>query len=377
MRAYVFTDPALRPVAGRFVWLAIDGEQARNAALTRRLNLVAYPTYYILDPVTERVALRWVGGMSVEQMEQVLASGETAVKGGGTPFDRAMVSADSLYAIDADSAATLAYQTLLARVPHDWPNRERVLESLLFAASQCGRDTDVVALATAELPGRPDGLALGNVAAAGLGSAVALAETDPRRAAAIARFRPVVERIAADSTLAMTGDDRSGMWITLLDAADAEHDSTAHRAVARAWAEGLERDARRARTPEQRSVYDAHRLSAYLELGEPERALPMLHETVREFPDDYNPHARLAIALNALHRYPEALAESDSALAMSYGPRRISFYRTRVDILVGMGDKPGARKALEDAIAMVQALPPGQRSEAAIASFQKRLAGLR
>jgi hypothetical protein len=77
-----------------------------------------------------------------------------------------------------------------------------------------------------------------------------------------------------------------------------------------------------------------------------------------------------------MKHYREALAQSDSALAMSYGPRRISFYRTRVEILLGMGDKAGAKRALEDAIAMVKGLPVGQRSEAAIASFQKRLDGL-
>ena len=376
MRAYVFTDPALRPVAGRFVWLAIDGEKAQNAALTKRLKIPGYPTFYILDPVTERVALRWVGGMSVDQMQHVLASGEVAVKGGGTPLDGAMVRADSLYAMNADSAAASAYFALLAAAPKDWPNRQRVLESALFAASQAGRDPEAAALASAEMKGRERGLALGNIASAGLGSALALPAADPGRAGYIAEFEPVVESIATDSTLALAGDDRSGMWITLLGAYDDAGDSLGSHRVAEAWAGGLERDARLAATPAQRCVYDAHRLSAYLELGQPERAIPMLEQTVRDFPDDYNPHARLAIAYNAMKRYPEALAESDRALAMSYGPRRISFYRTRVDILLGMGDKAGARKALEDAIAMVQGLPVGQRSDAAIASFQKRLASL-
>ncbi len=376
MRAYVFTDPALRPLAGRFVWLAIDGEKAKNAALTKRLRIPGYPTFYVLDPATERVALRWVGGMSVEQLERVLASGELAVQGGGSPFDQAMVRADSLYAVNADSAATSAYLDLIARAPKDWPNRQRVLESLLFAASQCGRDAEAAALAAVEVKGRPRGLALGNVAAAGLGSALALPATDPKRAGYLAEFTPVVESIAADTALALTGDDRSGMWITLLSAYDDAKDSLAQHRAAEAWAAGLERDARLAKTPEQRCVYDAHRLSAYMELGEPERAVPMLEQTRRDFPGDYNPHARLAIAYNAMKRYPQALAQSDTALAMSYGPRRISFYRTRVDILLGMGDTAGAKRALEDAIAMVKALPPGQRSDAAIAGFEKRLASL-
>lgn len=373
MRAYVFTDPALRPVAGRFVWLALDGEKAQNAAVSQRLRIPGYPTFYILDPATGRVALRWVGSMTVDQMQRILASGETAVRGGATPLDAAMVRADSLYAVGADSAATSAYLALLARVPADWPNRQRVLESALFAATQAGRDGEGAALAEDEMRGRPHGAPLGNIAAAGLGCALALPETDPRRAGYIRAFEPVVGAIASDTTIEIAGDDRSGMWITLLDAREDATDSLGARRVAEGWAAALERDARLATTPAQRCVYDAHRLSAYIELGEPERAIPMLEQTARDFPDDYNPHARMAIAYNAMKRYPEALAESDRALAMSYGPRKIGFYRTRVDIYVGLGDTQGARRTCESAIAYTRALPPGQRSESAIAGFEKRL----
>ncbi|MFI5370983.1 MAG: tetratricopeptide repeat protein [Candidatus Eisenbacteria bacterium] len=369
----MFTDPALRPVAGRFVWLALDGEKAKNAAVSQRLRIPGYPTFYILDPVTERIALRWVGSMTVDQMQRILASGETAVRGGGTPLDAAMVRADSLYAVAADSAATTAYLDLLARVPPDWPNRQRVLESALFAAARAGRNAEGAALAETEMRGRPHGAPLGNVASAGLECALALPETDPKRAGYVVAFEPVVRAVASDTTLVIAGDDRSGLWITLLDTRQDARDSLGAHQVAEAWAGSLERDARRATTPAQRCVYDAHRLSAYIELGEPERAVPMLEQTARDFPDDYNPHARLAIAYNAMKRYPEALAESDRALAMSYGPRKIGFYRTRVDIYVGLKDWEGARKTCETAIAYIRALPAPQRSESSIAGFEKRL----
>jgi tetratricopeptide (TPR) repeat protein len=376
MRAYVFTDPALRPLAGRFVWLGIDGEKAKNADLTHRLRVPGYPTFYIVDPATERVALRWVGSMTVEQMERILASGETAVHGGATPLDAMMVRADSLYAVGADSASATAYFELIRRAPADWPNRQRALESALFAAGEAGRNAEGAALAAAEMPGRPPGEALGNIAAAGLGCAVALPATDPKRAGYIAAFEPVLTAIAADTTLDIAGDDRSGMWISLHDAREDARDSLGLRRVTEAWAAGLERDARRAANPSQRCVYDAHRLSAYVELGVPEKAIPMLEQTARDFPDDYNPHARMAIAYHAMKQDAKALAESDQALAMSYGPRKIGFYRTRIDIYVGLGDVPGARKACEEAIAYTRALPGTQRSDATIAGFEKRLQGL-
>src|SRR5919201_1479189 len=39
MRAYVFTDPALAPHAARFVWLSLDTENAKNAAIRGKLGI--------------------------------------------------------------------------------------------------------------------------------------------------------------------------------------------------------------------------------------------------------------------------------------------------------------------------------------------------
>ena len=121
-------------------------------------------------------------------------------------------------------------------------------------------------------------------------------------------------------------------------------------------------------------VFDSHRLAAYMELGEPARAVPMLQQSEKDFPDDYNPPARLAVAYLEMGRWDEAVAASDRALARAYGPRKLRLYQNRADIFVGKGDPAGARKTLEEAIAFAEALPPGQRSEGAIASLKKKLA---
>src|SRR5207244_11424020 len=116
--------------------------------------------------------------------------------------------------------------------------------------------------------------------------------------------------------------------------------------------------------------------SAYIELGEPERAIPMLEQSQKDFPDDYNPPARLAIAYKEMKRWDEALAASDRALSMVYGPRRLQILRTRADIFEGRGDKDAAKKTIADAVAFAEALPPGQRSENTIASLRKKLDAL-
>lgn len=372
----MFTDPALSRHAGRFVWLAIDGEQAVNAPLRGKLNIAAYPTFFVLDPVTERVALRWVGSFGVDQMPHILDAGETAVRGGGRPLDQSLVRADSLYAAGAYAAATDAYAAVLAGAPAGWAQRRRTIESLLFAQSQAGRDADCATLAAAELAALGHGAAAAPVAAAGLDCALGLGASDPSRAGRIAGFESTLATLVADESLPIAADDRSGCYIALLSARQDAGDSTAARRVAEAWSSFLDRSAAAAGSPAERVVFDSHRLSAYVELGTPERAIPMLEQSQRDFPDDYNPTARLAIAYNAMKRWDEAIAASDRALAACQGPRRLTLYRTRADIHAGMGDDAGAKRTLDEAIAYARALPPGQRSDATIASLEKRRSAL-
>jgi tetratricopeptide (TPR) repeat protein len=147
--------------------------------------------------------------------------------------------------------------------------------------------------------------------------------------------------------------------------------------VAEEWAAFLESAARRAPTADARAVYDSHRLSAYLELGEPQRAIPMLEASERDLPDDYNPPARLAVTYRAMKEWDRALAASDRAIAKAYGPRKLGIYQTRADIFAGRGDVAGARRTMEEAIAFAEAMPPGQRSQRTIDALRKKLEGYR
>ena len=212
-----------------------------------------------------------------------------------------------------------------------------------------------------------------NLAASGLGCALELPKDHPQRAATIARFEKASREVAADTTLVMAADDRSAVYGTLVDLADDRGDSAGVVRAANDWANFLDREAARAKTPDQRVVFDSHRLSAYLEAGTPERAIPMLEASARDFPEDYNPHARMAIAYRAMKRWDDGLAASDRALAKAYGPRRISLLLTRADLYAGKNDAAARRRTIEQALAEAEAFPPGQRSEATIASLKKRL----
>ena len=123
-------------------------------------------------------------------------------------------------------------------------------------------------------------------------------------------------------------------------------------------------------------MFDPHRLNAYLELGTPEKALPMLEASEKAMPDDYDPPARLAIAYNAMKRWDDALAADARADKLAYGPRRYRIFVTRADAYAGKGDVAAERATIAEAIAYMDALPEGQRSTGAVSALHKRLDGL-
>jgi tetratricopeptide (TPR) repeat protein len=139
------------------------------------------------------------------------------------------------------------------------------------------------------------------------------------------------------------------------------------------WAAFLEGEAAKAKTPDQRAVFDSHRLGVYLGLQQPEKAIAMLEQSERDLPKDYNPPARLISAYRAAKRYDDALAASDRALKLAYGPRKVGIYRSRAAVYLAKGDKESARRTITEAIEYAQALPAEQRSDSLIASMKKQL----
>ena len=179
MRAYVFTDPALAKHAGRFVWLGINGEKAQNAPFRQKYKIPGYPTYYVIDPVTGDVRLRWIGGASVAQLDQLFAEQSAAYARGsapaGTGFDAVLRIADSLYAADAHAAAAARYAEAIATAPASSPARSRAIDARLFSLSQADSAEACLSLAERELPTERHTVFAANVAGSGLGCALQLA----------------------------------------------------------------------------------------------------------------------------------------------------------------------------------------------------------
>ena len=381
MKAYVFTDQALTSRAGQFVWLAIDTEKAANAAVVEKYPVGAWPSFYVVDPRHETILVRWTGGGTVEQMSSLLDAGLAAWKppntaGGTAARDaraEALTAADKLNGEARYAEAAAAYGKLLADAPAGWKEFTRLADAHLFALVKAGKDLECAAAALSHFPrvaGTPSAV---SVATGGIDCAAGLEKDAPDRARLLAENERNGRAALADPRIKVAADDRSGLYISLISAREDAGDEAGKRALAAQWVKLLEDAAARAPNPDARAVFDAHRLTAYIEIGEPQRAVPMLEASERDLPNDYNPPARLAAAFKEMKDFERALAASDRALARVYGPRRLQVWRVRADILEGQGDRDGARKALAQAISEAEALPKAQRPERTIAAFKTRL----
>jgi thioredoxin-like negative regulator of GroEL len=338
MRSYVFPDAALRRFSRRFVWLSLDTERDGNAQIVSKLGPSVLPTLYVIDSATERGLVAWPGSLTANELAGMLDDVLGAAPDGKLK-----------HALEVDAAVT----------------------HLQASKDAAGCTT----MAADEAPRLPPGTALADVLRAGMSCADDLPAKAPERAK-LAALVALGDRVAGDLTQPILADDRSDLWDYVLSGyktlGEKEHAGEVKR-VASAWAAFLEDQASRASTPAARAVFDAHRLLAYMALGSPERAVPMLQQSERDFPDDYNPPARLASAYLAMKHYDDALGAIQRALGHAYGPRKLRLYSTEADVYEAKGDHAGTRQALSDALAYAKTLPATGRHPKLVESIQKRL----
>jgi tetratricopeptide (TPR) repeat protein len=374
MRATVYTDRALARYAGRFVWLSIDTEAAANSDFLTTYPMAIWPTLLVIDPRTESVVLRYGGGATVSQLEKLLADGESAARGAPEVADAAIGRADRLASERKAAEAAQAYEAALAAAPPRWSRRGRASEGLVAALQAAGERERCARRALDLFPAVRGTYSAANLAATGLSCAGELPGEPPQRAVLLEPLERAVRETLQDQAIPLSADDRSGLFLALFGARQAQKDERGARDLLQRWAAFMEAEAAKARTPEERAALDSHRVGIYLELKEPLRAVAMLEQSERDLPDDYNPPARLAVVYKALQQYDKALAASDRAVARAYGPRKVGILGTRADIQAASGDQAGARRTLEQAIAVAESMPQGQRSEATIAGLKKKLA---
>jgi tetratricopeptide (TPR) repeat protein len=372
MRAFVFTDKALGRQAGRFVWLSINTEKRENAAVLAKYPLPAWPTLFVIDPVAEKVVLKYVGGATVTQLQRILDDGARAAGVGHKP-DEWLAKADAFYSDGKNKEAAEAYRAALKGMAPSSASYPRAVESLLFALSASHQHEVCATIAREAFPNLRTSPSAANVAGSGLDCALELDRSFPSRSALVSDLTGDAAEVLRGPRTGLAVDDVSALYQTFAAQRDSVNDAAGKTKVVEEWAAYLEGEAAKGKTPEARAAFDAHRITAYLELGQPERGIPMLEASERDLPSDYNPPARLALAYRAMKKYDEALAASDRALQRAYGPRKLVILNARADIYDKKGDAAGARRTREDALAWAEALPKEQVSERQIAALRKQL----
>lgn len=336
MRAFVFPDERLRTVASRFVWLSLDAERLQNGAVISKLGVRVLPTLYVVDPRDERVLLAWPGSLTAPELVTLLD--------------------------DARSGAG--------------PRGPMAVDAEVARSSSEGRLAVCAATAAAEAPHMPPGTALADVIRSGIECAEKQID-DPQERERLAALAALGERVASDPSQPILADDRSDLYDYTLEAYRDLDRRDAVQRLAGSWTAFLEDQAARAPSPAARAVFDAHRVLAYLALGKPERVIPFLQRSERDFPDDFDPPARLAAAYLSMKRFHDALAACERALARAYGPRKLRLWSLQADVRVAMGDVSGARDSLRAALEFAHRADLGARYDRQIASITRRLAELR
>ena len=358
MKSYVFPDPALGRFGARFVWLSIDTEREGNAALVSKLGVRVLPTLYVLDPTTEQPVLAWPGSLTAPELSLLLEDAELATSKGGSGGEAAtaLVRGQQATAAGRIDEAIDAYRAALTMAPPDWSRRPQVVDAIVTSLADAKQLGSCVTTGADEAPRLPPGTALADVLRAAMGCAQDLPADAPERKH-LAALTTLAESVVSDASQPILADDRSDLYDYVVHALHDLGRADESRQVAQGWATFLEAQATRAPTPAARAVFDAHRLLAYLALGTPERAVPMLDQSQRDFPADYNPPARLAMAYLQLKRFDDALAAVKRALARAYGPRKLRLWSLEADIHEARKDRASARAALREALDFARTVP--------------------
>ncbi len=357
MKSYVFDQPEVRAQAGSFVWLSMDTETAPGQEFVQKFPMRFWPTLWVLDARNETPELKWEAAATAPELARLLravaAEGTDGKSGEEQPgaagrAESARIRGERAVAKADLPLAIASYREALATSPPGWAERPQTVEALAGTLAAANDRTACLELADAEDDKLPPGTSKANVALAAFHCAEPLPATLPSRR--IDQRFELLLSIARDRRFPLLPDDRSDIYNNLIEhlqehapdgAAEKALAAGKARTLAREWSVFVDAEASSARTPAARAVFDSHRLLAYIAMGEPGRAVPMLEQSERDFPDDYNPPARLAkadLAVATPASRQAALAAIDRALGLVYGPRKLSLVIVKCDVLEALRD---------------------------------------
>jgi tetratricopeptide (TPR) repeat protein len=359
MRAFVLKDPALNPVAPKFVWASIDTERESSRQFVERFPMEVWPTLWVIAPQGERPLLKWAGAATAKDLNALLEAMVETIESRDPSAAKAWAAwqaGNEHVAAGQRDAGITEYQKALTLASGTFPVRAQVVEALTYQLSQAGRHSECLDFARREFEALPKGTARLNTVLTGLGCMDrASSETPvPKQN----RLLEEANRMALDEREPVLADDRSSLFQELVFQRSSAGDDARVQTTARQWSAFLENEVAKTRSASERAAFDYPRMLAYDALGEPERAIPMLERSERDFPDDYNPPSRLAKVYLDQGHPQRALEAIERAEQRVYGPRKLRVLRQKADILEALKQRDRAREVLQQAVDLGRRLEP-------------------
>jgi tetratricopeptide (TPR) repeat protein len=368
----VLHDPALAPFTNRFVFLEVDTDRTQNAAFVARFPQRAWPTFFVIEPASERILAMHGGSLSLAELVAFLASAEQARAQGGPAEDALAAAYASLQ--EGEPAAAAGHFERAAS--HVGKRRTEAIHGAMRALRQAKEPGRCASFGQRFLDVAEGSAARGDLAALTLLCSQQLPNNSLEGQAAGAAARVVLEHLVAAPPADASVDDRADLMGTLAELYASTGKEREALALHRQRLALLEGDALTAAGPTAARVHDYARMNSYLALGRGDDAVALLKERTAQLPDDYEAVARLAYALYRLERFDEALSPAERAVELSYGPRRLRYLELVARVQRARGEAAAERRALEELARSNEALPEGARLADLATAAAARLAAL-
>ena len=360
MQGDVFTQPEMAELRDAHVWLKLDFDNPKNAKFFERHSANIIPTFYLVDPKREDVVRRWSGAGTVQDMLRFFAK---QVQTGP------LAQAELAMARNDYAGAARIYSRALDTTA-DRATRTRLLSG--YTEALWKTDPKACAREGAKHLAKLDNTVPGVDAISRVASCASQLEDEAEQRRILERVRDRMEQFASADLLALSPDDRSSYYSTLVGVYDLLGQSTdADEAVEKQVAV-LEEAARAAATETQRSTYTFFRMECYLRLGRYADAEKMLLAS-----NDVHYTFWLAFVYARQGKVEQGLRTIDRAIAMGYGGRLLRSYSTKIDLLVQKGDLKAARKVEKIARAHLKKVPPQQVLPSWLEEFEARVSELK
>lgn len=339
--------------AGQFVWLELNYDAPENRSFMTKFGAQATPTFFVIDPVDEKVSATQPGAMSLEELKQFLHRGANDVRSKTkTPAGLALMRGDADRA-QHPGEAVKAYREALRLAPPDWPRRELAQAALVGALQDSNQWQQCAETAASEAAHMNRNGSFARIVVAGMWCVVS---TDPapwseQAARTLEPF--AVEALSLPLTVR---DHRDELYRTLMYRSVARKDNASAAKWGDRWLDEL--DAIPPTSDDERSALDIARVENIQVFGDPERILPALMASEKAMPNNYIASLRLAQMLVAAKHYDDAEAACDRGLARSPGANgRAWMLQIKAKVLMQRGQKPEARRLLQEALQAAQEIP--------------------